>query len=58
MMSKAGQTEFKIPILHYNLLGESNSTRIDFPVMQARDVNVRNGVSNQQRGFIVHLCYL
>ena len=58
MMSKAGQTEFKIPILHYNLLGESNSTRIDFPVMQARDVNVRNGVSNHQRGFIVHLCYL
>jgi hypothetical protein len=28
-------------------IGQSNNTRIDFPVMQARDVNVRNGVSNQ-----------
>ncbi|MGA9151000.1 MAG: hypothetical protein WBZ36_10500 [Candidatus Nitrosopolaris sp.] len=28
-------------------IGHDNNTRIDFPVMQARDVNVRNGVSNQ-----------
>jgi hypothetical protein len=28
-------------------IGRSNNTRIDFPIMQARDVNVRNGVSNQ-----------
>ena len=28
-------------------IGQSNNTRIDFPVMQARDVNVRNGVLNQ-----------
>jgi len=28
-------------------IGQINSTRIDFPVMQARDVNVRNGVLNQ-----------
>jgi hypothetical protein len=65
MIGKSGQSEFKIPILKYNLLGfnisaidikvkanvkeigQSNNTRIDFPVMQARDVNVRNGVSNQ-----------
>jgi hypothetical protein len=62
IIEKSGQSEFKIPILKYNLLGfnisatdikvkanvkESNNTRIDFPVMQARDVNVRNGVSNQ-----------
>jgi len=65
MISKSGQSEFKIPILKYNLLGfnisatdiqvkanmkkigQTNSTRIDFPVMQARDVNVRNGVLNQ-----------
>lgn len=65
MIGKSGQSEFKIPILKYNLLGfnisatdikvkanvkeigQSNNTRIDFPAMQARDVNVRNGVSNQ-----------
>jgi hypothetical protein len=65
MIGKSGQSEFKIPILKYNLLGfnisatdikvkanvkeigQSNNTRIDFPVMQARDVNVRNGVLNQ-----------
>ena len=65
MISNSGQSEFKIPILKYNLLGfnisatdikvkanmkkigQSNNTRIDFPVMQARDVNVRNGVMNQ-----------
>jgi hypothetical protein len=65
MIIKSGQSEFKIPILKYNLLGfnisatdiqvkanmkkigQTNSTRIDFPVMQARDVNVRNGVLNQ-----------
>jgi hypothetical protein len=65
MISNPGQSEFKIPILKYNLLGfnisatdikvkanmkkigQSNNTRIDFPVMQARDVNVRNGVLNQ-----------
>ena len=65
MIGKSGQSEFKIPILKYNLLGfnisatdiqvkanmkkigQTNSTRIDFPVMQARDVNVRNGVLNQ-----------
>jgi hypothetical protein len=65
MIGKSGQSEFKIPIMKYNLLGfnisatdinvkanmtkigQSNSTRIDFPVMQARDVNVRNGVLNQ-----------
>src|SRR5215467_14698127 len=65
MISKSGQSEFKIPILKYNLLGfnisatdiqvkanmkkigQTNSTRIDFPVMQARDINVRNGVLNQ-----------
>ena len=65
VIGKSGQSEFKIPILKYNLLGfnisatdikvkanmkeigQSNNTRIDFPVMQARDVNVRNGVSNQ-----------
>ncbi|MGC2684913.1 MAG: hypothetical protein WA323_23890, partial [Candidatus Nitrosopolaris sp.] len=28
-------------------IGQSNNTRIDFPVMQSKDVNVRNGVSNQ-----------
>jgi hypothetical protein len=28
-------------------IGRSNNTRIDFPVVQARDVNVRNGVLNQ-----------
>ena len=28
-------------------IDQSNTTRIDFPVMQARDANVRNGVSNQ-----------
>jgi len=65
VIGKSGQSEFKIPILKYNLLGfnisatdiqvkanmkkigHSNSTRIDFPVMQARDVNVRNGALNQ-----------
>ena len=65
MIGKSGQSEFKIPILKYNLLGfnisatdiqvkanmkkigQTNSTRIDFPVMQARDVNVRNGVLNK-----------
>jgi hypothetical protein len=65
MISNSGQSEFKIPILKYNLLGfnisatdikvkanikkigQSNNTRIDFPVMQARDVNVRNRVLNQ-----------
>jgi len=65
IIEKSGQSEFKIPILKYNLLGfnisatdikvkanvkeigQSNNTRIDFPVMQARDVNVRNGVLNQ-----------
>ena len=65
MIGKSGQSEFKIPILKYNLLGfnisatdikvkanvkeigQSNNTRIDFPVMQSKDVNVRNGVSNQ-----------
>jgi hypothetical protein len=65
LIGKSGQSEFKIPILKYNLLGfnisatdikvkanvkvigQSNNTRIDFPVMQARDVNVRNGVLNQ-----------
>jgi hypothetical protein len=65
IISKSGQSDFKIPILKYNLLGfnisatdiqvkanvkeigQSNNTRIDFPVMQARDVNVRNGVLNQ-----------
>jgi hypothetical protein len=65
MIGKSGQSEFKIPIMKYNLLGfnisatdinvkanmtkigQSNSTRIDFPVMQARDVNVLNGVLNQ-----------
>jgi hypothetical protein len=65
IIEKSGQSEFKIPILKYNLLGfnisatdikvkanvkeigRSNNTRIDFPIMQARDVNVRNGVSNQ-----------
>jgi len=65
IIEKPGQSEFKIPILKYNLLGfnisatdikvkanvkeigQSNNTRIDFPVMQARDVNVRNGVLNQ-----------
>jgi hypothetical protein len=65
IIGKSGQSEFKIPIMKYNLLGfnisatdiqvnasmkkigQSNSTRIDFPVMQARDVNVRNGVLNQ-----------
>jgi hypothetical protein len=65
MINKSGQSEFKIPILKYNLLGfnisatdiqvkanmkkigQANSTRIDFSVMQARDVNVRNGVLNQ-----------
>jgi hypothetical protein len=64
-MITSGQSEFKIPILKYNLLGfnisatdikvkanmkklgQSNNTRIDFPVMQARDVNVRNGILNQ-----------
>jgi hypothetical protein len=64
-ISKSGQSEFKIPILRYNLLGfnisatdikvkanvkkidQSNNTRIDFPVMEARAVNVRNGVLNQ-----------
>jgi hypothetical protein len=65
IIEKPGQSEFKIPILKYNLLGfnisatdikvktnvkkisQSNNTRIDFPVMQAKDVNVRNGVLNQ-----------
>ena len=28
-------------------IGQTNNTRIDLPVMQARDVNVRNGVLNQ-----------
>jgi hypothetical protein len=65
IIGKSGQSEFKIPILKYNLLGfnisaidinvkanvkeigQSNNTRIDFPVMQAKDVNVRNGALNQ-----------
>ena len=65
IIEKPRQSEFKIPILKYNLLGfnisatdikvkanvkeigQSNNTRIDFPVMQAKDVNVRNGVLNQ-----------
>ena len=65
ILEKSGQSEFKIPVMKYNLLGfnisatdikvkanvkeigQSNNTRIDFPVMQARDVNVRNGVLNQ-----------
>jgi hypothetical protein len=65
IIGKSGQSDFKIPILKYNLLGfnisatdikvkanvkeigQNNNTRIDFPVMQARDVNVRNGVLNQ-----------
>ena len=28
-------------------ISQSNNTRIDFPVIQARDVNVCNGVLNQ-----------
>ena len=77
ILEKSGQSEFKVSILKYNLLGfnisatdikvkanakeicQKNNTRIDFPVMQARDV--RNGVLNQNFsgcGFIVHLCYL
>jgi hypothetical protein len=65
MISKFRQSEFKMPILKYNLLGfdisasdieakanvkqigQSKSTRIDFPVMLARNVNARNGISNQ-----------
>jgi hypothetical protein len=65
ILEKSGQSEFKIPVMKYNLLGfnisatdikvkanvkeigQTNNTRIDFPVMQARDVNVRNGVLNQ-----------
>ena len=59
IIEKSGQSEFKIPILKYNLLGfnisatdikvkanvkeigQSNNTRIDFPVMQARGVGYR-----------------
>ena len=65
ILEKSGISEFKIPVMKYNLLGfnisatdikvkanvkeigQSNNTRIDFPVMQAKDVNVRNGVLNQ-----------